>query len=82
MELKPIKNSSNILGAGYDNGVVEIHFKGRKEGDAPIPYRSSKPVTQEEWEAFESTFDDEANSTGSHFHNNLKAKIFKQIGDE
>jgi hypothetical protein len=83
MELKEIKSKSgNVAKAGRDEktGLVTIHFRGRKANDPVVPYQSQKPFSKEEWDAFESTFSNEGNSTGSYFHSHFRAtKDFKKI---
>lgn len=83
MELRDIKSKSgNIVKAGRDErtGLVTIHFRSRKPNDPPVPYQSQKAFSDEEWKAFEATFDNEGNSTGSYFHSHFReTKNFKKI---
>ena len=83
MNFKNIKSlSGNIVKAGFDpsTGLVEIHFRGRKPDDPPVPYKSGKAFTRDEWQRFSATFDNEGNSTGAYFHSNFRTtKDFKKL---
>ena len=69
MKMKNVKSSSgNIVAAGYDpdQGRMVVKFKGGRE-------YSYDGVPPEEFEKFESTFESDE-STGSHFHRQLRGK--------
>lgn len=75
MERAKVKYSGNIASAGFENGIATVEFKNGG-------IYQSKDVSEKEWEAFQSTFDDEDSSTGSHYAKNLRSKNWKKLGDE
>lgn len=71
MQRKPIVNSSNIVSAGFEDGIASVEFKSGA-------IYESKEVTPDEWQAFEKTFADKDTSTGSYYAKNLKGKNWKK----
>ncbi len=62
MEMKPVK-SSNIIAAGYENGVMRVRFSNGTEYD----YETVSPTTFTEFMV--------ADSQGKFFHKNIKGKF-------
>lgn len=72
--MKPIKNSSNLASAKYDETAqtLDVVFTNG------TTYRYSK-VPSDVYKDFESTFEDEKISTGKHFNSNIKSYPYEKL---
>jgi hypothetical protein len=62
MDRQTIENSSNILSAGYDPATQTMHVEFKSGAVYEYP-----GVDNAKWTTFQSTFDDQEQSTGGHF---------------